>query len=86
MSEKHQLEKARYEFRQFTRRFTAFRARNTSLFEKDLPPQPFVQVTSSQALDGFLRAMPEFTKLREDITRQSDFFFVEQLWREASVA
>jgi len=73
-------QKAKHQFQQFAKSLAAFRARNSSLFDKDPPIKPFVEVKPVAVLDCFLHKNPQWQSLREVILNSigRDKFILDQ--------
>lgn len=85
MSRSLEVQKAQYEFGQFIRELSTFRARSCSPYDLDPPVVPFVDVPKAEALEAFLLLNPELTKFRDALAQVrsgQDRLLFKQNWRE----
>ncbi len=86
MSETLKLRKALSEHSKFIDSLFGSPARNTELFDHDLPHKPPVDVEPAEALNCFLRKNPSYERFRKELSEVRDpemkYSFVEELWNK----
>lgn len=72
MSEAMELDKAKYEYRQFLFNLRGRPARTTKLYDTDPPLRPMENVPRKEVLEAFLRKHPEYRKFENELGKTQE--------------
>jgi hypothetical protein len=90
MSETRELDKVRYEFKEFLKDLHAFPTTSTAPYERDSVDKPFVTVSRAAALNCFLGKHPSYERFRDDLSEvrrdAEKFDFNKEKWDKECVA